>query len=74
MVGLDLNNYEFTGFFPPVANLPALNSVKAGSAVPVKFTLDGYQGLDVLVDTPTSTPINCTTGVPTGPAPADHGR
>ncbi len=68
LVGLDLNNYEFTGFFPPVANLPAFNEVKAGSAVPVKFRLDGYQGLDVLVGTPTSTPISCQTGQPTGDA------
>ena len=57
LVGLSLNNYDFTGFFPPIANLPALNAVKAGSAVPIKFSLDGNQGLDVILDgSPTSTP------------------
>ena len=39
--------FSFTGFFPPVDNQPVLNTVKAGSAVPIKFRLDGYQGLDV---------------------------
>jgi hypothetical protein len=68
LVGLNLNNYDFTGFFPPIANLPALNNVKAGRAVPVKFSLNGDQGLEILVGTPTSTPISCTTGVPSGDA------
>jgi predicted metallo-beta-lactamase superfamily hydrolase len=40
-------NYNFTGFFQPVDNLPTLNSVKAGSAVPVKFSLSGNQGLNI---------------------------
>ncbi|HEY3153650.1 MAG TPA: PxKF domain-containing protein, partial [Candidatus Binatia bacterium] len=39
--------YNFTGFFRPVDNYPTLNVVKAGSAVPVKFSLDGYQGLNI---------------------------
>jgi len=39
--------YAFRGFFQPVDNLPVLNSVKAGSAVPVKFSLGGNQGLNV---------------------------
>jgi len=38
---------EFTGFFAPVDNLPTLNLVKAGSAIPVKFSLGGDWGLDV---------------------------
>src|SRR4029077_15737831 len=33
--------YSFTGFFPPVNNQPTLNVLKAGSAVPVKFSLNG---------------------------------
>jgi uncharacterized protein len=71
LVGLSLNNYDFTGFFPPIANLPAPNSVKAGSSVPIKFSLDGNQGLDIFVaGTPTSTPINCDTGAELGPAQA----
>ena len=39
--------YNFTGFFPPVDNLPVLNVAKAGSAIPVKFSLGGDQGLDI---------------------------
>jgi hypothetical protein len=39
--------YDFTGFFSPVDNLPTVNSVSAGRAVPVNFSLDGDQGLDI---------------------------
>ena len=39
--------YNWSGFFPPVDNLPALNSVKAGSAIPVKFSLGGDKGLNI---------------------------
>jgi DNA-binding beta-propeller fold protein YncE len=44
--------YDFTGFFRPVNNPadPEPNSVKAGQSVPVKFSLGGDQGLDVLDD------------------------
>jgi hypothetical protein len=38
---------EFNGFFAPVDNLPTLNTAKAGSAIPVKFSLGGDQGLDI---------------------------
>lgn len=39
--------FNWTGFFQPVDNLPILNLVKAGSAVPVKFSLGGNQGLNI---------------------------
>lgn len=39
--------YEFSGFFPPIDNLPTVNQVRAGSGVPVKFSLAGDQGLDI---------------------------
>ena len=39
--------YNFNGFFPPVDNLPVLNAVNAGLAIPVKFSLGGNQGLDI---------------------------
>ncbi len=39
--------YNFAGFFQPVDNLPTLNITKAGSAIPVKFSLSGYQGLNI---------------------------
>ena len=61
--------WDFSGFFGPITNLPQLTTVNAGSAVPVKFSLAGDQGLAVLAaDSPTSTPISCTTGAATGPA------
>jgi predicted extracellular nuclease len=40
--------YDFAGFFQPVDNLPVLNQVSSGRAVPVRFSLHGDQGLDVL--------------------------
>ena len=36
--------YDFDGFFAPVA--PTVTEVKAGDGVPVKFSLNGDQGLD----------------------------
>jgi hypothetical protein len=56
--------YNFTGFFQPVDNLPTLNSVKAGSAVPVKFSLSGNQGFDIFGNTPASQQIVCDTSAP----------
>lgn len=43
--------YDFTGFFSPVNNPTdpePVNGVKAGASVPVKFSLSGNQGLNVL--------------------------
>ncbi|MBU4221209.1 MAG: PxKF domain-containing protein [Euryarchaeota archaeon] len=52
--------YNFAGFFQPIDNLPAWNSVKAGSAVPVKFNLSGNQGLNIFATNyPVSQNINC---------------
>lgn len=52
--------YNFTGFFQPIDNLPTWNSIKAGSAVPVKFSLNGNQGLDIfVVGYPVSQNIGC---------------
>ena len=39
--------FDFSGFFPPVENPPTVNSVKAGRAIPIKFSLNGDQGLDI---------------------------
>ena len=57
--------YKFSGFFAPVDNLPTFNVVKAGSAVPVKFSLGGDQGLDIF-DTgyPISQEIACKDAAP----------
>ncbi|HLF88423.1 MAG TPA: ExeM/NucH family extracellular endonuclease, partial [Anaerolineales bacterium] len=65
IVGLELLHYPFTGFFDPVANPPAFNEVKAGSGVPIKFSLGGDRGLDILVPGyPKSKLISCETGDP----------
>jgi hypothetical protein len=42
--------YDFRGFFSPVDNPPTVNVVKAGSAVPVKFSLGGDYGLDIFAE------------------------
>jgi hypothetical protein len=47
--------YTFDGFFSPVDNLPTVSVVKAGSVVPVRFSLGGDFGLDVFAtDSPWS--------------------
>ena len=57
--------YNFTGFFEPVVNQPAFNQVKAGSSVPIKFSLNGDQGLDILASGyPKSQSIACDTSAP----------
>ncbi|HEX2030468.1 MAG TPA: PxKF domain-containing protein [Actinomycetota bacterium] len=57
--------YDFSGFFAPVNNPPTFNRVKAGAAVPVKFSLNGDQGLDIFeAGYPKSQPITCDTAAP----------
>jgi DNA-binding beta-propeller fold protein YncE len=57
--------YAFAGFFPPVANLPALNVVQAGRAIPVKFSLSGNKGLGIFAaGSPSSGPIPCNSSDP----------
>lgn len=57
--------YDFNGFFQPVENLPELNAVKAGSAVPVKFSLNGNQGLSIFASGyPKSQQFNCDSNTP----------
>jgi hypothetical protein len=57
--------YSWTGFFQPVDNLPTLNAVKAGSAIPVKFSLAGNQGLSIFTaGYPLSRLIACDSGAP----------
>ncbi len=65
--------YDFTGFLQPVDNPGqgpsyVFNSVKAGAAVPVKFSLNGDQGLDIFAaGSPTSRPASCTSAGLTDP-------
>jgi hypothetical protein len=52
--------YAWTGFFRPVDDLPIWNSAKAGSAIPVKFSLNGDQGLEIFATGyPTSLDMPC---------------
>jgi hypothetical protein len=59
--------YNFTGFFQPVDNSGStgvMNTLKAGSAVPVKFSLGSNLGLDVLaMSSPVSSAFTCTGNV-----------
>jgi uncharacterized repeat protein (TIGR01451 family) len=58
--------YNFTGFFQPMANLPTVNAVKAGQAVPVKFSLSGNKGLNIFaLNSPSSGQYTCSDTDPT---------
>jgi hypothetical protein len=52
-------------FLSPVDNSPVVNTVKAGSTVPIKFSLGGNFGLGVLTGTPKAIAYSCESGVPT---------
>lgn len=57
--------YNFSGFFQPVDNLPVLNVVTAGKAIPVKFSLSGDKGLNIFAaNSPSSLTINCDSSAP----------
>jgi hypothetical protein len=59
--------YNFSGFFQPVDDPGpgpsyVFNKVKAGSAIPIKFSLGGNLGLDVLASgSPTVGLVSCST-------------
>jgi hypothetical protein len=58
-------HYLFAGFFSPISNLPVLNTVKAGSAIPIKFSLSGNKGLNIFgADSPASGVIACNSADP----------
>ena len=58
-----VSTFTFAGFFPPVDNRPTVNSVKAGSAMPVKFSLGGDRGLSIFaVGYPKSQQTTCLAG------------
>jgi hypothetical protein len=57
--------FSFSGFFPPVDNAPTRNRVKAGAAIPVKFSLNGNQGLGIFIaGYPASQSMQCNNGAP----------
>jgi hypothetical protein len=58
-------SYSFGGLLAPVDPLPTLNSMKAGAAVPVKFSLGGDFGLDILASGyPKSQTVACDSTAP----------
>ena len=59
--------YSFGGFRAPVEPVPTVNLMKAGGAVPVKFSLGGFQGLDIFApgNPKSSSPISCSATAPT---------
>jgi hypothetical protein len=57
--------FIFSGFVAPVDNLPTVNVAKAGSTVPVNFSLGGDRGLDVFDGGyPTSVRVGCASSSP----------
>jgi hypothetical protein len=59
--------YVFRGFLTPIKNAPAVNTAKAGSSLPVKFSLGGFQGTLIYAEgsptlrqVPTSGSTGCT--------------
>ena len=57
--------YAFGGFKSPVAGSGVRNLIKAGSAIPVKFSLGGNRGLSIFTaGSPASTRVACDTSAP----------
>jgi len=57
---------QYAGFFSPISNT-AVNVVRAGSAVPVKFTLGGSYGLGIIAaGYPRVVPAPCESGAAEG--------
>ena len=57
--------FAWTGFFQPVDNGNVFNGVKAGSAIPVKFSLGGNQGLSIFASGyPKVQTVACNTAAP----------
>ena len=65
VVGIDPPAYwPFDGFYRPVDPQPVVNVTKAGSVIPVKFSLGGDRGMDILAEgSPKSVSVSCVTGL-----------
>lgn len=51
-----------SGFASPIADPPALNTVEAGRTLPLRFSIGGDQGLDILAsNSPYSRQVDCLT-------------
>lgn len=61
----DAPSFAFAGFFQPVENLPTLSVMKAGAAVPVKFSLGANHGLAIFeTGCPKSQAVPCDSTAP----------
>ena len=57
--------HNFSGFLQPVDELPTVNVVNAGQAIPVKFSLSGNKGLNIFAaGYPSSSQIACDANEP----------
>jgi hypothetical protein len=62
VLGAKASAFTFKGFKKPTFGGATLNKEKAGSTVPVKFSLGGDYGLDVFANgSPSSQEVDCTT-------------
>ncbi len=62
-VQIVVNPYSFTGFFQPI-DMGIYNSAKAGSTIPVKFSLGGDKGMTILAaSSPSATKVSCDPSV-----------
>jgi hypothetical protein len=53
-------HYSFTGFYSPVANAPKVNTIKAGAAEALSFSLNGNHGTAILAHGfPESATVSC---------------
>ena len=60
-----IETLTFGGFLQPVDPYPTLNVMKAGAAVPVRFSLGGFHGLGIFAaGYPKSQTIGCTSSSP----------
>ncbi|HEX5615157.1 MAG TPA: PxKF domain-containing protein [Acidimicrobiia bacterium] len=58
------STYAFSGFKTPVDDRPTLNKAKAGSSIPVRFSLGGDRGLAIFADgSPRSQLMTCGTAM-----------
>ncbi len=65
--------YAWAGFFQPVDNLPTVNTVNAGAAIPVKFSLGGDFGLTIVASGyPASQAVSCGSGGSSSSSPIEE--
>ena len=67
VIGVNPIRFNFSGLDHLVHDAPAFNTVNAGRALPLKFSLFGFQGLDIFLGGfPRSQPIACDSAAPMG--------